>query len=107
MANIKSKHSISILVPAYNEDVVVGNVIRETWAIADRLIDRYEIILIDDGSTDDTGSIMDRLAREQAHTRVLHNRPNLGFGAAYMRGATEARFDYLMLVCGDGGLPTP
>ena len=107
MANIKSKHSISILVPAYNEDVVVGNVIRETWAIADRLIHRYEIILIDDGSTDDTGSIMDRLAREQTHTRVLHNHPNLGFGAAYMRGAAEARFDYLMLVCGDGGLPTP
>jgi glycosyltransferase involved in cell wall biosynthesis len=37
--------------------------------------------------------------------RVLHNRPNIGLGASYQRGVAEARHDYVMMLCGDGGLP--
>jgi dolichol-phosphate mannosyltransferase len=107
MTSDKLPHSVSILVTAFNEDEVVDRVVRETWAIAEQLLDPYEIILIDDGSTDDTGAIVERLARELTHTRAVHHRRNLGFGASYMRGVAEARYDYLMLVCGDDGLPTP
>ncbi len=101
------RHSVSILVTAFNEDRAVERVVRETWAIAEQLLDRYEIIVVDDGSTDATGAITDRLARELTHTRAVHNPRNLGFGASYTRGVTEARYDYLMLMCGDDGLPTP
>lgn len=103
----KIQHSVSILVTAYNEDVVVELVVREIWPIAEQMLATYEIILLDDGSTDQTGPIMDRLAHELKDTRVIHNRPNLGFGASYMRGVSEARHDYIMLVCGDNGLPAP
>jgi dolichol-phosphate mannosyltransferase len=102
----KFGHRTSILVTAYNEDVVVEQVIRGAHAIAERMLETYELILIDDGSTDETGPIMDRLANELTCTRALHNRPNVGFGASYMRGVAEARYDYVMLVCGDNGLPT-
>jgi dolichol-phosphate mannosyltransferase len=100
-------HSVTILVPAVNEAVVIQDVVRETWAIANQLIGKFELILVDDGSEDDTGKIMDRLANELPYTRVIHNGRNLGFGASYSRGAAEAKMDYIMLVCGDGGLPTP
>ena len=101
----KIPHSVSFVVPALNEEGVVEAVIREIWTTLDALIASYEIILIDDGSTDRTGEIMDRLARELPHMRVLHNMPNIGLGASYRRGVAEARLDYVMMLCGDGGVP--
>jgi glycosyltransferase involved in cell wall biosynthesis len=65
----------------------------------------YEIILIDDGSTDKTGAIMDRLASELPNVRAIHNPGNIGLGSSYQRGLAEARGNYLMMLCGDGGMP--
>jgi glycosyltransferase involved in cell wall biosynthesis len=45
------------------------------------------------------------LARELRNVRVLHNTPNIGLGASYQRGVGESRYDYVMMLCGDGGLP--
>lgn len=101
----KNPHSISFIVPALNEEKVVESVIRDTWSTIDSLVSRYEIILIDDGSSDRTGEIMESLAKELPHIRVLHNRPNIGLGASYQRGVSESRLDYVMMLCGDGGVP--
>jgi dolichol-phosphate mannosyltransferase len=101
----KIPYSVSFIVPALNEEKVVEQVIREIFSNVNRLIQTYEIILVDDGSTDHTGQIMDALASELAHVRVLHNRPNIGLGASYQRGVREAKYDYVMMLCGDGGLP--
>lgn len=65
----------------------------------------YEIILIDDGSSDRTGAIMDSFAQIHERIRVEHNGSNLGLGASYKRGVALATKEYLMLLCGDGGLP--
>jgi dolichol-phosphate mannosyltransferase len=101
----KSPHSISFVVPALNEEKVVESVIREIWSVVDSQVSTYEIVLIDDGSTDRTGDIMERLAQELPHMRVVHNKPNIGLGASYQRGVREARLDYVMMLCGDGGVP--
>jgi dolichol-phosphate mannosyltransferase len=101
----KIPYSVSFIVPALNEEKVVEQVICEIFSNVNRLIQTYEIILVDDGSTDHTGQIMDALASELAHVRVLHNRPNIGLGASYQRGFREAKYDYVMMLCGDGGLP--
>jgi dolichol-phosphate mannosyltransferase len=101
----KIPYSVSFIVPALNEEKVVEQVIREIFSNVNRLIQTYEIILVDDGSTDRTGQIMDALASELAHVQVLHNRPNIGLGASYQRGVREAKYDYVMMLCGDGGLP--
>ncbi len=101
----KISYSISFIIPALNEEKVVEGVVREAWTTIARSIEIYEIILIDDGSTDSTGQIMETLARELGSTRVFHNKENIGLGASYRRGLSEARFDYVMMLCGDGGLP--
>jgi dolichol-phosphate mannosyltransferase len=101
----KIVHAASFIVPALNEESVVDGVVRDIWATVERLMGTYEIILIDDGSTDRTGEIMDRLAFELPNVRVIHNETNLGLGASYQRGVAEARLDYVMMLCGDGGLP--
>jgi glycosyltransferase involved in cell wall biosynthesis len=75
------------------------------WGTVSHRLETFEIILIDDGSRDQTGQIMDRLASELPHMRVIHNPTNLGLGAAYQRGVREAKLDHVMMLCGDGGLP--
>jgi dolichol-phosphate mannosyltransferase len=97
--------NISIVIPALNEEAVVEGVVRDIAKQVAAFFTDYEIILIDDGSSDKTGEIMDRLAQELPKVRALHNPHNIGLGASYRRGVAEARCAYLMMLCGDGGMP--
>ena len=99
------QQSVSFVVPALNEEDVVEGIVRDIWTRVDALLDTFEIILINDGSTDKTGEIMDALSNELPHMRVLHHEKNIGLGAAYLEGVREAKLDYIMMLCGDGGLP--
>jgi dolichol-phosphate mannosyltransferase len=99
------RHSTSFVIPALNEENVVEEVVRAVWETVSQHLETFEIILIDDGSRDQTGQIMDRLASELPRVRVIHNATNLGLGAAYQRGVREAKLDHVMMLCGDGGLP--
>lgn len=105
VANGKSPCDVSFIVPALNEEKVLETTARDIWATADALIADYEIILIDDGSCDQTGAIMDRLAQELPRVRVIHHASNVGLGASYQSGLSQAQCSYVMMLCGDGGLP--
>jgi glycosyltransferase involved in cell wall biosynthesis len=100
-----NRSSVSVIVPALNEQVLIGEVVREILEQVEARFSDYEIILVDDGSTDDTGRIMDGIAAANARVRVIHNRPNLGFGRSFREGCKVATKEYIMLLCGDGGLP--
>jgi len=97
--------SISIVIPALNEETVVEGVVRDIAKQVAAAFAQYEIILIDDGSTDRTGDIMDALAAELPRVRSIRNPRNIGLGSSYQRGLAEARHNYLMMLCGDGGMP--
>jgi glycosyltransferase involved in cell wall biosynthesis len=98
-------YTISIIVPALNEEAVVGTVVEQILGqVRGRFLD-WEVILVDDGSTDSTGRIMDQIAAREEKVQVIHNPKNLRFGNSYRRGLVDARFEYVMLLCGDGGLP--
>jgi dolichol-phosphate mannosyltransferase len=97
--------SLTLVIPALNEERVLENVVDQVFAEVLPRVRRYEVILINDGSTDRTGAIMDRIAQARPGVRVLHNSANFGLGASYQRGVREARYDYIMLLCGDGGFP--
>ncbi len=101
----KIAQSVSFIVPALNEEVVVEGVVRDIWETVDERIASYEIILIDDGSTDRTGAIMQRLADELPNVRLVSNQRNIGLGGSYQKGVKEARLEYVMMMCGDGGVP--
>lgn len=83
----------------------MAGVIEQVLAEADGRIRSYEVLLINDGSSDGTGTIMEEIARTRRNVRVLHNPRNIGLGASYQRGVKEARCEYVMLLCGDGGFP--
>jgi glycosyltransferase involved in cell wall biosynthesis len=102
---MRSNLRISIIVPALNEELVIQANVRDFVAVAAQYFHEFEFILVDDGSTDRTGALMDALAAEDPRLSVLHNRPNIGLGASYRKALSQARYDYVMMLCGDGGLP--
>jgi dolichol-phosphate mannosyltransferase len=97
--------SLTLIIPALNEEAVVRGVVEQVLAEVEGKVREYEVILIDDGSTDLTGEVMEQIARDRKGVRVLHNPGNIGLGASYRRGVKEARCQYVMLLCGDGGFP--
>src|SRR5215831_16251583 len=99
-ASAPSQRTLSIIVPAYNESRALEGVVANIEAAAGTL-DGYEVVLVDDGSTDDTGQIADELALTHPNVRVIHHSPNRGFAAAYASGLAKARLAYVTFLPGD------
>jgi glycosyltransferase involved in cell wall biosynthesis len=88
---------ISVVIPAYNEEKTIGNIIEETIQIMDTLGMPYEIIVVDDGSTDRTREIASRYK-----ATVLSNGRNHGKGYALRRGFQHAQGDIIVTIDADG-----
>lgn len=96
--------SLTIVVPAFNEGPNIRPVIKETVDIiaASPWVGEYEIVLVNDGSSDNTGAEMDAVARERPHIRVFHHPQNRGFGAALKTGFKESRGVVVGFITADG-----
>jgi glycosyltransferase involved in cell wall biosynthesis len=93
--------TVSIVVLALNEARTLPKVI-ETIRQAVVRFTNYEIIIIDDGSRDDTGRIADDIAAIDRRVTSVHNERNMGCGYAFRRGVETAQFKYTWLIPGDG-----
>ena len=88
---------ISIVIPAFNEEKTIGNVIEDTATVMDSMNMPYEIIVVDDGSTDNTR----RVAAAYKAT-VLSNEKNRGKGYAERKGFQHAQGDIIVTIDADG-----
>lgn len=100
------EQGLSIMVPAFNEEDNLENTVREIEAGLSGKVKDYEIIIFNDGSTDKTGEIAERLAKKQKRIRVVHNNPNRGMGYCYIKGQKLARFKHYMYIPGDNQFPS-
>ncbi len=92
--------SLSIVIPAYNEEGAVRETIEDVRAAMDPLGIPYEIIVVDDGSEDDTLGIA-----RQTGVIVDSNQVNTGYGAALKRGVKRAQHEYIAILDADGTYP--
>jgi glycosyltransferase involved in cell wall biosynthesis len=93
---------LSIIIPAYNDDGSIEGVVREAAYVAEHLTPRYEVFVVDDGSRDATGEILDKLSKEIRGLRVVHHERNRGFGATIRELYLGAQGDLVFSVPGDG-----
>ncbi len=93
---------LSVVIAAYNEEPVIANNLRR---VADELSTRssveWEIICVDDGSTDKTGKLMDEFASGNAGVRILHHRRNFGQGRALRTAFDQCRGDVIVTLDAD------
>jgi glycosyltransferase involved in cell wall biosynthesis len=93
---------LTVFLPSYNEEGNVERVVKGFLAELPRVAEKYEVVVVDDGSRDRTGEIADRLAAENPHVLVVHHPNNLGYGGAVNSGLRSGSQPYLLLSDGDG-----
>jgi glycosyltransferase involved in cell wall biosynthesis len=85
---------LTAVFPAHNEELNIRSTIDRAVAALRPLCNRFEILIVNDASRDDTGRIADELARQYPEIRVIHNASNLGQGGSIVRGFKEARYEW-------------
>lgn len=94
-------NGLSLVIPAYNESAVIGRAVREAEAALGKRFDRFEILVVDDGSRDATADAVRAVLPSCAHTRLLAHRANRGYGAALRTGFEAAQFDLVAFTDAD------
>ena len=93
---------ISIVLPARNEAANIVAAVEKSVAVASKLARQYEVIVVDDGSTDGTGAAVETLARTQyPRVRLITHRVNQGYGAALRTGFRHANHEFVFFTDSD------
>ncbi|HYE86922.1 MAG TPA: glycosyltransferase family 2 protein, partial [Vicinamibacterales bacterium] len=93
----------SVFFPAYNDGGTIASLVISAVKVAGSLTPDYEVIVVNDGSRDDTPQILDELARlYPEHVRVVHHPKNRGYGGALRTGFATATKDLIFYTDGDG-----
>jgi len=95
-------YSISAFFPAYNDSGSIGKVVRDAASLLPKLATEYEIVVVNDGSADETGAVLRSLAREYPFLKVIEHPTNRGYGAALITGFSNCSKDLIFYTDGDG-----
>ncbi|MDA0161684.1 glycosyltransferase family 2 protein [Solirubrobacter ginsenosidimutans] len=93
--------SLSIVLPCFNEAPNVLAAVTEARQAAERFAHQHEIVVVDDGSSDDTLAIAEALAAKDPRVRVVAHDGNRGYGAAVRSGIAASQGDWVLLTDGD------
>ena len=94
--------AISVFFPAYNEEANLKRTVKKALEILPKIANTWEILVINDGSEDNTGEIAENLKRENPNIRVIHHRQNRGYGAALKSGFYNAKYKWIAFCDADG-----
>ncbi len=93
--------SLSLIIPAYNEEAGIRSAVQEADRALSELTRDYEILVVDDGSCDDTARIVAAEARHLPHVRFIRHAEHRGYGAALRTGLDAARCDRIAFTDAD------
>jgi glycosyltransferase involved in cell wall biosynthesis len=96
-----TRPGLSVVIPAFNEADVIARAVAEAEAALAPHFRQFEIIVIDDGSTDDTAAEVFSALPASTHTRILWHDDNRGYGAALRTGFEAARFELVAFTDAD------
>jgi dolichol-phosphate mannosyltransferase len=101
VAPASHRRRVSLILPAFNEEAGIRQAITEADAALAGLADEYEVLVVDDGSSDRTAAIVAEEAALRPRVRLLQHGHNRGYGAALRTGFTAARFDLVAFTDAD------
>jgi glycosyltransferase involved in cell wall biosynthesis len=95
--------ALSVFFPAYNDAPSLPGLIARTFAVLERNVADYEVIVVNDGSWDDTAAVLEKLRAEHSpYMRVITHPQNRGYGGALRSGFAAAKKEYVFYTDGDG-----
>lgn len=99
---MKKLDSLSLFFPAYNEQEHIATVVKRASTILPKVANKWEILVVNDGSKDNTGKIIDDLARENKNIRPIHHPVNRGYGAGLKSGLYNSKYEWITFTDSDG-----
>lgn len=96
--------SVSVIIPAYNEEAIIQSAVRAALDILAASEADFEIIVVNDGSRDSTGRILDDAFAAESGIQIYHKQINEGFGSAIRTGLRLAKKKYIFCVPADSPL---
>jgi len=96
--------SVSVIIPAYNEEAIIQNAVKSALDILAASDADFEIIVVNDGSQDSTGRILDDAFAGEQHIKIFQKQINQGFGSAIRSGVKLATKEYIFCVPADSPL---
>src|SRR5215210_7307793 len=100
--SVKMSEGISVFMPAYNDEGTIAGLVGDALAVLPALADDYEVVVVNDGSTDGTAAVLEELAARESRLRVVHHPANRGYGAALRTGFASATKELVFYTDGDG-----
>ncbi len=100
---MKKQLSLSLFLPAFNEEANIRPAVERAVNALQNMpsIGKYEIIIVNDGSTDRTGKIAESISHENSAVRVISHPTNLGYGQAVITGIRNAQYEYIFYTDAD------
>ena len=102
LGSAERKFSVSIFFPCYNEAENIESVVVRAVEVVSAVSDDFEVIIVDDGSSDGTREIADRLEADIKQVSVIHHEQNSGYGRALQSGFRAAAKELVFYTDGDG-----
>jgi glycosyltransferase involved in cell wall biosynthesis len=99
---MKKFPELSIFFPFWNEGKNIEQVVTKAIPIAKNIADKWEIIMVDDGSSDNTFEVAKELESKHLNLRLVSHQPNRGYGAALKEGFESAKYKFVVFNDGDG-----
>jgi glycosyltransferase involved in cell wall biosynthesis len=101
MSTEMRKPGLSIFFPAYNDAGTIASLVLLAHMTARELTDDYEVIVVNDGSPDHTGALLDEMARHFTWLKIVHHAKNRGYGGALRTGFETASKELVFYTDGD------
>ena len=102
---LNKNKSLTVFVPALNEEMHVEFAIASILEALKKTVPEYEVFIVNDGSSDKTGEIINNLSQKISEVRALHHPRQRGLGAAYQSAVAASTKNYFVFVPGDNSWP--
>lgn len=93
--------SLSVFFPAYNEEKNLEKTVMEAFDVLKKIPIIFEVLIINDGSSDGTGAVADKLAKKYSQVKII-SQQNGGYGMALRAGLKNAKYEWIVYVDADG-----
>lgn len=93
---------ISVFLPAYNEEDNLDKVIRNTKDVLEKVAEKWELTIINDGSGDATSRVAESLTKTDSRIKVINHEVNKGYGATLSSGFYSAKYKWITFIDSDG-----
>ena len=94
--------SITVFLPAFNDEQSIAALVTNALDTLPSLSDDFEVLVVNDGSSDSTGAVLEELASQFSNINIIHHKSNQGYGGALRSGFSHATKDLIFYTDGDG-----